>query len=173
MTEVPPNNEDIQDLLMNLDQIVQENKPQPSIPIPAPEDPFSSPQIIKQSTAPEEEGDEFDEFVVEKVKAVTELILSNCAEDRAKATDVINKIENIISNQHQVIQGGTVSRLLQAIQTRADINTTAVKMMEACGKILSARKGGTKNVINNTNAPTNTSSTLINILQEGLDKMGS
>jgi hypothetical protein len=158
---------------MNLDQIVQENKPQPTTPAQIPDDPFASPQLIKQSTAaPEEEGDEFDEFVVEKVKAVTELILSNCAEDRAKATDVINRIETIITSQHQVIQGGTVSRLLQAIQTRADINTTAVKMMEACGKILSARKGGTKTTITNTNAPTSTSSTLINILQEGLDKMG-
>lgn len=157
---------------MNLDQIVQENKPQPSTPIQTSDDPFTPPQLIKQSTVPVEDGDQFDEFVVEKVKSVTELILSNCAEDRAKATDVINKIEDIIASQHHVIQGGTVSRLLQAIQTRADINQTAVKMMEACGKILSARKGGTKNVINNTNAPANTSNTLISILQEGLDKMG-
>lgn len=155
---------------MKMGQIVEENKPSQILP-PTP-DPFSSPQVIKQQlSSPEEEVDEFDQFVVGRVKDVTELILSNCAEDRSKASEVIAKIEALIESQHHVIQGGTISRLLQAIQTRADINTTAVKMMEACGKILSARKGPAKNVITNTNAPTNTSATLIGILQEGLDKM--
>jgi len=130
-------------------------------------------QIIKQNTnVQKEESDEFDKFVVEKVQLVTETILSNCSEDRAKATQIIERIETIIASQDRIIQGGTISRLLQAIQTRADINTTAVKMMEACGKILSARKSGSKTTITNNNQPTNSSNTLINILQQGIDAMG-
>lgn len=162
---------------MNLDQVLEQNQPQTILP-PEPnvttDDSFGSEtQVIKEVLAPPTEPeDPFDEYVVGKVKQVTETILANCAEDRAKATEVIKEIEEIITKQGRIIQGGTISRLLQAVQTRADINSTAVKMMEACGKIMSARKGGAKTTITNTNQPTNSGNTLISILQEGLDKLG-
>ncbi len=162
---------------MNLDTLMevqnQNNQPPNSELLNAE---VSQNHVIKQnleSSSESEEPDEFDNYVVEKVKAVTELILNNCAEDRAKSTDIINKIESIINSQDKVIQGGTIARLLQAVQTRAEINSTAVKMMEACGKILSARKGGNKNVINNTNlAKSNSTNSLIELLQSGINQLG-
>lgn len=157
---------------MNLDQMIE--SPQSQLPQATNNiTKENETQVVKENTVPPpEEVDEFDKFVVDKVQLVTETILSNCAEDRAKATDIITQIEKTLSEQGKVIQGGTIARLLQAIQTRADINSTAVKMMEACGKILSARKGGAKTTITNNNQPTSTSNTLISLLQEGIDAMG-
>ena len=159
---------------MNLDNLMEVQNPtsiQNNVPEPVVN--HSIKQDLKSASEEVEPSDEFDSYVVDKVKAVTELILSNCAEDRAKSTDIINRIETIIESQDRVIQGGTIARLLQAVQTRAEINSTAVKMMEACGKILSARKGGNKNVINNTNNTTsNASNSLIDLLQNGIDQLG-
>jgi len=131
------------------------------------------PQVISQSILkndqPEDEEitDEFEEFVIEKARTLTELVLSNCEEDRNEATAAIQLIKDLITSQDRVVHGGTISRLIQAIDTRSSINMTIVKALESQAKILSARKGPTKQITNNNNTAVGSSS-LISILEAGM-----
>ena len=111
--------------------------------------------------------DEFEDFVLHNAVELTNLVISNCKEDRQKATDVIEMIEELIRSQDKIIHGGSIGRLIQAIDTRSNINTTVVKVLESQAKILSARKGPSKNIVNNTQA-TATGDMLISILESGL-----
>lgn len=145
----------------------------PMVGPPKPPEQNVSQQIIQQRAAEESDEepevvDEFEKFVIEQAYALTDLVLANCEEDRAEATASINMIKELISSQDKVVHGGTISRLLQAIDTRSGISLTVVKMMETQAKILSARKGPAKQVNNTTNATAVGNNTLIEILEAGL-----
>jgi hypothetical protein len=105
-----------------------------------------------ESDASKEEPDEFEQFVLQNAVDLTNLVIDNCKEDRDKVTEVITMIENLIHSQDKIIHGGSIGRLIQAIDTRSNINATVVKVLESQAKILSARKGPSKNTINNNNA---------------------
>jgi len=130
-------------------------------------------QIISQSSSSTaesdiDEPDELDDFVVTNVQLVAERVLSAALEDREEATQAINRIKKLIDSQNHNIHGGSLQRLLQAIQTRADINNTSVKMMEACAKVLTARKAGKpKNITNTTTNTTSLGNQLITVLEKG------
>lgn len=143
---------------------------------PDPPQEISEPQKVtsellatEETTVDEDEEvvDEFEEFVTEKAQALTELVLSQCEEDRAEATEAINMIKDLIKSQDKVVHGGTLQRLLQAIDTRSGINMILVKALESQAKILSARKGPSKH-INNNNTTTVESKSLIQMLESGL-----
>lgn len=115
----------------------------------------------------EDDRDEFEEYVIEKAQALTELVLSNCAEDREEATAAINMVKDLIVSQDKVVHGGTLQRLLQAIDTRSGINQTIVKVLESQAKILSARKGPSKNITNNSSTSVG-SAGLVAMLENGM-----
>src|SRR5690606_4084644 len=110
----------------------------------------------------------FEEFVISQVHALTEQVLSNCAADREEATAAIDMIKSLINSQDKVVHGGTISRLIQAIDTRSSVTMTVVKMLETQAKILSARKGPSKQINNNTTTTAVGNNTLISILEAGL-----
>lgn len=182
MTEVPENNAvDLDQLLMNLSEMIPPSdlnqsaesklppisiQPQQQLGINLPEQ-----QVIKQDLGDDkEESDPYEDFVLGKVFSVSDEILKNCREDRAKASEAIKLIEDLIHNNHKIVQGGSLSRLVQAIQTRSNVDMIQVKLLETLGKILTARKGSTKIINNNTNR--GTSNNLINILQDGMKNAG-
>lgn len=115
----------------------------------------------------EEVEDEFEKFVIQNAIDLTNLVVSNCNEDRQKATEVIEMIEGLIKSQDKIIHGGSIGRLIQAIDTRSGITATVVKVLESQAKILSARKGPSKNIVNNTNT-TAGGDALIAILESGM-----
>lgn len=139
---------------------------------PAPE-PFTG-HVVSSSTLTntnsatddDDKKDEYEEYVIEKARSITELILSNCEEDRAEATKAINLIKNLIDSQDRNIHGGSLSRLIQAIDTRSNISMIIVKALESQAKILAARKGPAKSTITNTNLAT--SGNLIDVLEAGM-----
>lgn len=115
----------------------------------------------------EEVQDEFEKFVIQNAIDLTNLVVNNCNEDRKKATEVIEMIEGLIRSQDKIIHGGSIGRLIQAIDTRSSINATVVKVLESQAKILSARKGPSKNIVNNNNT-TAGGDALIAILESGM-----
>lgn len=132
-------------------------------------------QIVSQKILQENEEqvdeikDDYEEFVISKARELTELVLKNCAEDREEASSAIIRIKELIESQDKVIHGGSLQRLLQAIETRANITSTVVKAMEASAKILSSRKGPAKTVNNNT-SNTAIGNDLISILEKGMQQ---
>ena len=120
----------------------------------------------------EDDRDEFEEYVIEKAQALTELVLTNCHEDREEATAAIQMIKDLIQSQDKVVHGGTLQRLLQAIDTRSGINQTIVKVLESQAKILSARKGPSKNITNNSTTTAVGSAGLVAMLENGLKHKG-
>lgn len=118
------------------------------------------------SATDDDKKDEYEEYVIEKARSITELILSNCEEDRAEATKAIKLIKELINSQDKNIHGGSLSRLIQAIDTRSNISMIVVKALESQAKILAARKGPAKSTITNTNLAT--SGNLIDVLEAGM-----
>jgi len=120
----------------------------------------------------EDDRDEFEDYVIEKAQAITNLVLTNCAEDREEATAAIQMIKDLIQSQDKVVHGGTLQRLLQAIDTRSSISQTVVKVLESQAKILSARKGPSKNITNNSTNTAVGSAGLVAMLENGMKSKG-
>jgi hypothetical protein len=78
-----------------------------------------------------------------KLDEVTESVLAACDADRKETQNVINTYRTAIDN---AIDSGEeplrmwVDGLVKAVEVKAGINTTAVKMMEATAKMLAATK---------------------------------
>lgn len=88
---------------------------------------------------------------LDQLDGVTKDVLQACQSDRQEAQDVINvlrrQIDNAI-NQNQAPQRMYVDGLVKAVEVKAGINATAVKMMEGVSKMLAATKAGV-NIQNN------------------------
>lgn len=184
MTNQPTNNgkthlAEMEEMLNELNDSLDSSQPEQELCVPDPphQPTPPTPHTVRQNliaveakeTEDEEVVDEFEEFVIEKAQSLTELVLSNCAEDRQEATAAINMIKELIASQDKIIHGGSLSRLLQAIDTRSSINMIIVKALESQAKILSARKGPSKHITNNTNTNVESKS-LIQMLESGQKK---
>lgn len=74
---------------------------------------------------------------------VTEDVLTACKSDRQEAQGLINILKEQVENA--IVAGaklstGVVESLVKAIEVKSNINTTAVKMIEANAKTLAATK---------------------------------
>ncbi len=74
---------------------------------------------------------------------VTDDVLKACKADRAETQDLINllrdQVENAIGTGSK-LSTGIIESLVKAIEVKSNINTTAVKMIEANAKTLAATK---------------------------------
>ena len=101
---------------------------------------------------------------------VTDDVLKACKTDRAETQDLINllrdQVENSISTGSK-ISTGIIESLVKAIEVKSNINTTAVKMIEANAKTLAATKSSI-NIQQNTVSAGIDSSMLERILSQPL-----
>ena len=85
-----------------------------------------------------------------KLDSVTDEILISCRSDRQEAQDVINLLRDQIErslNQNQLPSRMYVDGLVAAVEVKANINMTAVKIIEANAKMLAATKATGNNVL--------------------------
>lgn len=86
----------------------------------------------------------------ERLDQVTEDVLAACRADRQEAQDVIDLVRRQIDdavNKNQAPQRMWVDGLVKAVEVKAGINATAVKIIEANAKMLAATKAGV-NILN-------------------------
>lgn len=99
---------------------------------------------------------------MQQLEVVTDNILSACEADRMQAQEAIDLIRGEIERTLQQ-QGrpptAFVEGLIKAIEVKAGINLTAVKIMEANAKMLAATKAGTSVNVNTNNSVSNVSLT--------------
>ncbi len=120
----------------------------------------------------EDQGTKSDELIqpsgvdlskyLSKLDDVTDSVLSACAADRKETQGVINIYRTAIDNA--IDSGEDPSRmwvdgLVKAVEVKASINNTAVKVMEATAKMLAATKSGIS-INQQFNGPTNLSDIL-------------
>lgn len=88
-----------------------------------------------------------------RLDGVTDEILDACRSDRQEAQEVINMFRREIegaANKNQVPRM-YVDGLVKAVEVKANINMTAVKMMEANAKMLASTKATTNIQVNSQN----------------------
>lgn len=110
-----------------------------------------------------------------KLDDVTDEILAACRSDRQEAQDVIHLLRDQIElslGKSQMPSRMYVDGLVAAVEVKANINMTAVKIIEANAKMLAATKATANNVLVNQNVSVgNNDSDLVKILDEPLTKM--
>lgn len=88
-----------------------------------------------------------------RLDGVTDEILSACRSDRQEAQDVIQMVRGQIEealNNSKTPSRMYIDALVKSVEVKANINMTAVKMMEANAKMLAAMKANVANVqVNN------------------------
>ncbi len=97
-----------------------------------------------------------------QLEEVTDSILSACSDDRRQAQEAIDLIKGEICKNLEKDQrppAAYVEGLIKAIEVKAGINLTAVKIMEANAKMLAATKAGASINVNNANTLSNVSLT--------------
>lgn len=85
-----------------------------------------------------------------QLEAVTDEVLRACRSDRQETQDVIGLLRSQIDdaiNKGVAPNRMWVDGLVQAVEVKANINSTAVKIMEANAKMLAATKSGI-NILN-------------------------
>lgn len=108
----------------------------------------------------------------DRMENVTENVLECARNDRAQTESAILMMQEAIEAAHSLGKpaGKTyVEGLIKAIEVKASINTTVVKMMEANAKMFAATKSGLQLNINNSNTSTVSSDELVNLLNTPLD----
>lgn len=108
-----------------------------------------------------------------KLDDVTDEILASCRSDRQEAQDVINMFRNEIEqsiNQNRPPQRMYVDGLVQAVEVKANINMTAVKIIEANAKMLAATKVTGNVMVNNVNVAGGGAGGVDNDLEKILDE---
>ncbi len=81
----------------------------------------------------------------ERLDAVTDEILHGCRADRQEAQDVINMLRSAVDEARAASRDPSrmyVDGLVKAIEVKSNINSTAVKILEANAKMLAATKAG-------------------------------
>lgn len=109
---------------------------------------------------------------LKQLDEVTDNILKACADDRKQAQEAIDlikgEIEGSIRNNNRPASS-YVEGLIKAIEVKAGINLTAVKIMEANAKMLAATKAGTSLTVNNSNSMA--SASLSELLSQPMSSM--
>jgi len=86
----------------------------------------------------------------ENLEAVTDEVLKACRSDRQETQDVIDLLRGQIdnaTNANTQPQRMWVDGLVKAVEVKANINSTAVKIMEANARMIAATKAGI-NILN-------------------------
>lgn len=86
---------------------------------------------------------------LEKLDGVTEEVLSACRSDRQEAQDLIQTLRaemDTMLARSQPLSKTLVDGIVKAVEVKANINMTAVKMMEANAKMLAATKAAVPTV---------------------------
>ena len=84
------------------------------------------------------------------MEAVTDEVLKACRSDRQETQDVIDLLRGQIdnaTNANTQPQRMWVDGLVKAVEVKANINSTAVKIMEANARMIAATKAGI-NILN-------------------------
>ncbi len=109
----------------------------------------------------------------EQMDAVTQNVLQCAKDDRNQAESAIMMINEAIEEAHNAGKPASktyVEGLIKAIEVKANINTTVVKIMEANAKLFAATKSGLNLQINNQNSNSTVSSDeLVELLNTPLD----
>lgn len=109
---------------------------------------------------------------LKQLDEVTDNILKACEDDRKQAQEAIDlikgEIEGSLRNQSRP-PAAFVEGLIKAIEVKAGINLTAVKIMEANAKMLAATKAGTSLTVNNNNSMA--SASLSELLSQPMSSM--
>ena len=107
-----------------------------------------SPQLIASEN--DEDVVNFQKYLIE-LDGVTQEVLQACRADRQEAQDVINMLRKKVDaaiNKNQDPSRMFVDGLVKAVEVKAGINATAVKMMDSVAKVLASTKSGI-NIQNN------------------------
>lgn len=89
---------------------------------------------------------------LEKIDSVADEVLQACRADRQEAQDVINMLRKQCDDAHNrntIPARMYIDGLVKAVEVKANINTNAVKSMEAVAKMIAATKAGIS--VNNNN----------------------
>jgi hypothetical protein len=106
----------------------------------------STPEMLDEPTPPSVDVMKYHD----KLDQVTTEVLSACRADRQEAQDVIDLLRLQIDdavNKTQAPARMWVDGLVKAVEVKAGINATAVKIIEANAKMLAATKAGV-NILN-------------------------
>ena len=88
----------------------------------------------------------------EKLDIVTEEVLTACKQDRAEIQEVVNLMFDEIREDRdagRIPSRGYTDNLTKLLETKANVNMMAVKIMEVNAKMLAATKAGSLTVNNN------------------------
>lgn len=110
--------------------------------------------IIDESVNKVESPDELVDYqkYLERLDQVTEDVLGACKKDRAEAQGVIDLMRDLIDTkigENRAPDKASVDGLVKAVEVKASINMTAVKMLEANAKMLAIYKPSSKVQLNN------------------------
>jgi len=137
------------------------------------ETPIKSLDATPQQASPQQEGPTVDlKRLFDRMNEVTDNVLECARNDRAQAESAILMMQDAIETAHSLNKPASktyVEGLIKAIEVKANINTTVVKIMEANAKMFAATKSGLNLNINNTNTSTVSSDELVNLLNTPLD----
>jgi hypothetical protein len=87
-----------------------------------------------------------------KLDIVTEEVLTACKQDRAEIQEVVNLMFDEIREDRdngRIPSRGYTDNLTKLLETKANVNMMAVKIMEVNAKMLAATKAGSLTVNNN------------------------
>ncbi len=137
------------------------------------EQPIKSLDATPQQTQSPPEGPTVDlRRMFDRMEDVTQNVLECARNDRAQAESAILMMQEAIETAHSLSKPASktyVEGLIKAIEVKASINTTVVKIMEANAKMFAATKSGLQLNINNSNNSTVSSDDLVNLLNTPLD----
>lgn len=80
---------------------------------------------------------------IDRLENLTDEILLACRNDRAETQEVINLLKKQVEDDHKLnkkLDRGAIDGLVKALEVKSNINTTAVKMIEANIKSIAAQK---------------------------------
>jgi hypothetical protein len=158
---------ELNDLFKELDKA--SDVPPPSSDLSEIVDKIETTKTLPESIKTEEKPIEIGKYL-RRLDDVTEDVLGACKADRREAQELINilkeQVEASIAGGVK-LSTGIVESLVKAIEVKSNINTTAVKMIEANAKTIAATKSSI-NIQQNTiaSAAGFDSSTLEKILSE-------
>lgn len=134
------------------------------------EEPIRSLDAVPEQAAPA--GPTVDlKRMFDRMEEVTQNVLDCAKSDRAQAEAAILMMQDAIEtahNQNKPASKTYIEGLVKAIEVKANVNTTVVKIMEANAKMFAATKSGLQLNINNSNS-TVSSDELVNLLNMPLD----
>lgn len=112
---------------------------------------FDGTETVTHTEIAEESAPAINVYL-EKIDSVADEVLEACRADRQEAQDVINMLRQQCDDAHRrnsLPARMYIDGLVKAVEVKANINTNAVKSMEAVAKMIAATKAGIS--VNNNN----------------------